>query len=86
MSTPNNSAHPKTEASGRGSVIHFFVNGHPYDTEKEVLTGAEIKQIADVPLDYQLILDPHDEVIHNHQSVHMKDGMHFEAGPHGKVS
>lgn len=85
MSTQDDSTRPQVETSDH-RVIRFFVNGHQYETEKHSLTGAEIKRIADVPLDYQLILDPHDQVIHNHQTVHMQDGLHFEAGPHGKVS
>jgi hypothetical protein len=78
-----------SHASNRASQpehAQFFVNGHPYETDKHSLAGAEIKRIADVPLDYQLIDVSKDEVIHNHQSVHMKSGLQFEAGPHGKVS
>jgi hypothetical protein len=85
MNSQDDSMRPVAD-TGDHRLIRFFVNGRPFETAKHSLTAAEIKRIADVPLDYQLILDPHDHVIHNHESVQMKEGLHFEAGPHGKVS
>jgi hypothetical protein len=38
---------------------HFFVDNRKYETESSTLSGAQIKQIAAVPPNYQLFLEAH---------------------------
>jgi hypothetical protein len=38
-------------------TYHFFADAKRYETEKSVLTGLEIKNIASLPGNYQLFLE-----------------------------
>jgi hypothetical protein len=45
-----------TEASRKTKTITVEVNNKPYEATNEDMTGAEIKTLAGIPLDFQLYL------------------------------
>lgn len=59
---------------------HFFVDTKPYETDKESLTGLEIKTIAAVPGNYQLFREEKgekpDEAISDGQGVKLSRDEH----------
>ena len=65
---------------------HFFVDGRKYETAQTALTGAEIKAIAGVAANYQLILeeegDTPDKAIGDGEAVNLEERVrHFFAVP-----
>lgn len=44
-------------SNSKPQTNHFFVDNKKYETESTTLTGAQIKQIAAVPANYQLFLE-----------------------------
>ena len=65
---------------------HLFVDARPYQTEHQSLTGADIKQLANVPANYQLYLeeegDTPDRPIADNEGVDLKGKeKHFFAVP-----
>jgi hypothetical protein len=71
--------------SGPGKEIHIFVNNHQLRTTASELTGAQIKQLAGVPADYELFEVHGDKTtpVGNDQRVPLENGMHFRAIPSG---
>jgi hypothetical protein len=65
--------------------ITFYVNNEPVKTTKHDLTGAEIKQLAKVPADYQLfeVQGKESVAVGDNQTVHIHDKLHFRAIPPG---
>lgn len=64
----------------------FFVDGKKYETEKTSVTGAEVKQLANVPAQYQLFLeeegDTPDRAISDGEAVDLAARIkHFFAVP-----
>jgi hypothetical protein len=65
---------------------HFFVDGTKYETEKNQLSGLEIKTIAGVEGTYQLYLEEEgetpDRAISDGETVSLEHGVkHFFAVP-----
>lgn len=63
----------------------IFVNNQPFKTDKQELTGAQIKTLAGVPADYELFEVQGDKTvpIGDTQEVHIHNGLHFRAIPSG---
>jgi hypothetical protein len=63
----------------------IFVNNNPFPTHEHELTGAEIKQLAHVPGDYELFEVKGDKTVPvgNDQKVQIHDKLHFRAIPAG---
>jgi hypothetical protein len=66
--------------------ITILINNKPYKAPKPQMTGREIKELGDGPLDYLLVLvvkspDPiaggDDQIINDDQLVDLKSGMRF---------
>ena len=68
-----------------GATFTFFVNNNEAQTKKHELTGSEIKQLGNVPGDYELfeVVGDHTVPIGNQQPVHIHNQMHFRAIPAG---
>lgn len=73
--------------SEHAKSYHFFVDRKKYESQKESITGQEIKAIADVPPTYQLFLeeegDTPDKPIADSEGVNLagKGERHFFAVP-----
>ncbi len=65
--------------------IEFFVNNREFFSPQEEIEGAQIKDLAKVPLDYELYIVRGDksERIADNQVVHIHAGEHFRAIPAG---
>ena len=63
----------------------IYVNNNPFTTHEHQLTGAQIKQLANVPADYELFEVRGDQTIPvgNDQEVRIHDKLHFRAIPAG---
>jgi hypothetical protein len=63
----------------------IFVNNNPFTTHEHQLTGAQIKNLANVPVDYELFEVRGDQTIPvgNDQVVQIHEKMHFRAIPAG---
>jgi hypothetical protein len=63
----------------------IFVNNKEFRTDKHELTGAQVKELAGVPLDYELFEVRGDQTlpVGNDQQVRIHDRMHFRAIPAG---
>lgn len=63
------------EASSEKIPLKFVVEGKEYQTCNQYITGAELKQIAGIPLDTELFLSiskPYeDELIENEKTVNL---------------
>jgi len=65
----------------------FYVDAKEYSSPDESMTGAKIKEIANVPAQYQLFLEEvgnkPDKAISDGETVNLKDGKekHFFAVP-----
>jgi hypothetical protein len=72
-----------TEASAKPKTITIEINNKAYSAPKEVVTGLEIKELADIPPEFQLYrlhgesarLDP----IANDQEVKLHEHERFRA-------
>ncbi len=65
---------------------HFFVDGRKFETDQTALTGAQIKQMANVPANYQLFLEEEgetpDKAIADSEAVNVAEKTrHFFAVP-----
>jgi hypothetical protein len=72
--------------SEKPKQYHFFVDGKPYETEHQSLTGGDIKKKAEVPPTYQLFLEEEgetpDKPISDDEGVELKGReKHFFAVP-----
>ncbi len=65
--------------------ITIFVNNKPIETEKEELTGGQIKELAGVPADYELfeVKGNHTVPVGNEEKVKVHNNQHFRAIPAG---
>ncbi len=65
--------------------LEIFVNNRRFTTTSSLLTGNQIKQLAGVPLNYELFLvhGNESEPIGPEQEVSIKNGEHFRAVPPG---
>ena len=63
----------------------IFVNNKPFETKEHQLTGAQIKQLASVPSDYELFQVRGDQTVPvgNEEIVHIHENLHFRAIPAG---
>ena len=66
-------------------VFTIFVNNNPFTTHEHELTGAQIKELAKVPADYELFEVRGDQTIPvgNDQTVKIHEKLHFRAIPAG---
>ena len=71
-----NSEHP---------TFTIFVNNNPFSTHEHRLTGAQIKNLAKVPNDYEFFEVRGDQTIPvgNDQEVQIHEKLHFRAIPAG---
>lgn len=71
-----NSTHP---------TFTIFVNNNPFTTHEHHLTGAQIKELAKVPADYELFEVRGDQTVPvgNDQEVQIHEKLHFRAIPAG---
>jgi hypothetical protein len=69
----------------RGHEITIFVNNQPLKTAEHELTGAQIKDLAGVPPDYELfrVEGQRSFPVPNDERVHLHEGEHFRAIPSG---
>lgn len=80
------------ESGGEGEqrVITIFVDGDPYETDKRVLSGSEIKGLAKKPIGnrlFRLAGDGQRIQIADDEKVHLHDGEQFVTlPPVGKAS
>ena len=67
--------------------IHIFIDKHEYNVHEREMTGAQLKELAGIPLANLLFLEVpgpgEDEQIHNDTVVHLRDGEHFYDMPQG---
>jgi hypothetical protein len=65
--------------------FNIFVNNKQFQTDAHELSGAQIKQLAGVPGDYELFEVRGDQTVPvgNEQIVHIHDNLHFRAIPAG---
>jgi hypothetical protein len=72
------------EAKG-GQTFTIFVNNMSSATPEHELTGAQIKMLAAVPVDYELfqVQGDHTVPVGNEQLVHLHNNDHFRAIPAG---
>jgi Multiubiquitin len=65
--------------------ITVFVNNQGFKTGEHDLTGAQIKALAGIPLEYELFRVEGDKSIPigNDERVHLHDNEHFRAIPSG---
>ncbi len=63
----------------------IFVNNNPFTTHEHRLSGAQIKDLAKVPDDYELFEVRGDQTIPvgNEQDVQIHENLHFRAIPAG---
>ncbi len=63
----------------------IFVNNQPFTTTEHRLTGAQIKSLAGVPMDYELFEVKGDQTvaIGDSQEVQIHEKLHFRAIPAG---
>ena len=63
----------------------IFVNNKPIETSEHRLTGSAIKQLANVPADYELfeVKGDHTVPVGNEQTVEIHNNQHFRAIPAG---
>lgn len=66
--------------------IKILINNKPFDAPKNPMTGREIKELADAPLNYllvQVVKDPDpvaggdDKIINDDDAVELKSGIRF---------
>jgi hypothetical protein len=73
----------KTTAAANVTHLHIniFINGKKFVAPKPMMTGAEIKQLGEIPQDYQLFLETPgpepDKGIRDDENVELKSGMRF---------
>ena len=79
----------RTGDPNEGGRIRIFINDKGYFAPKPVLTGAGIKQLGNVPRDYQLFEEipgkPDDLLIPDDLEVHLKSGDKFHGIPPGNL-
>jgi hypothetical protein len=63
--------------------IHIFINKQKFDLDNPVQTGANLKNLAGIPLQDVLFLQSHgeDQVIANDATVTLKNGHHLHSQP-----
>ena len=61
------------------------VNGNPFTTHDEKLTGSQIKSLAGIPPEYELfeVRGDHSVPVANTEVVHIHEGSAFRAIPAG---
>jgi hypothetical protein len=70
-----------------GHRIEIRIDHKPYEAPKPVMTGTELRALANPPIgpDYDLWLEnpgPEDDIkVGDAQPIHLKDGMHFYIAP-----
>lgn len=64
-------------------VVHFFVNNTPQTTEDHTLTGAQIKNLAGIPLADELFLETKkgDELVANDKKIRIHEDDRFHSMP-----
>ncbi len=72
-------------ASSTHPTFTIFVNNNPFTTSEHTLTGAQIKELARVPSDYELFEIRGDQTVPvgNDTEVHIHNNMQFRAIPAG---
>ena len=73
------------ETAEKGKVtplhINIFINNKKFVAPKPEMTGAEIKNLGNIPADYQLFLEvpgpEPDKGIRDNEEVKLKSGMRF---------
>ena len=79
----------KTGDPNDADRIRIFINDKGYFAPKPVMTGAEIKQLGNVPRDYQLFEEvpgkPDDLLIPDGQEVRLMSGDKFHGIPPGNL-
>ena len=83
--TPETEGQTGSAAGGHEHEITIFVNSNSFQTTAKELTGAQIKQHAGIPSEYELFEIKGEQTIPvgNEQEVHLKDNLHFRAIPSG---
>lgn len=68
--------------------IHIFVDHQKIEFETNHVTGREIKERANVPLEHDLAwkVGPNLELVTNEQTIIIKVGDHFYVLPPGSIS
>jgi hypothetical protein len=63
--------------------ITFYVNNNPFKAPQHEVTGEQIKQLAGIPLDYELFEQRGKESspVRNQDRVHLHAEEHFRAIP-----
>lgn len=63
----------------------IFVNNKPIETTEQKLTGSQIKELGQVPADYELfeVKGDHTVPVGNEQKVEIHNNQHFRAIPAG---
>ena len=74
--------HKSTDESNIAPIhINIFINGNKFVAPNPVMTGAEIKYLGSIPLEYQLFLEEPgpkpDKGIRDDENIELKSGMHF---------
>lgn len=69
---------------------NIFINDEKYKVEKDVMTGAELKQLGNIPTGNKLFLEvpgpgKPDKVIGDNQEIEIKSGMRFYDLPPAQV-
>jgi hypothetical protein len=70
-----------------GHFIPLQIDHKPYKAPNELMTGAEIRALAEPPIGpdrdlFQVIPGPEDDVkVGDHKLVELKPGMHFYSAP-----
>ena len=68
------------QPAGDGKLYRFFVDDKPFDSPEQIITGAQLREIAQVDSKYNVFLDIRqkrdhnpDLLIHNSSSVNLAD-------------
>jgi hypothetical protein len=78
-------AHGKDHPPPRPHEITITINNQPFSTAARELTGLALKQLANIPLDYELFRVQGDTTVavSNEETVHLHDKEEFRAIPSG---
>jgi len=79
---------PESESEKAHEEHHgftIFIDAQRYHIPQSSMTGAELKALAGIDAQYQVYLeevgDLPDKLINDHESVHIREDMHFYAIP-----
>jgi hypothetical protein len=66
------------EAKPKVRTVTILVNNRAVEMPRGTATGLEIKQAADVPIDFKLY-DPHGREVGDDETIHLHERMRFTA-------